>query len=92
MTVAGKLSWLAAAVLVLALPGATEACPLCIAAQSENVQKAFAVASLFLSVLPLGMVGALVLWLRRRARQIATEEAAGVIRLPSPSARPNRAA
>jgi hypothetical protein len=78
--------------LVLALPGSAFACPFCIAAQSENVQKAFALASLFLSVLPLAMIGALFLWLRRRARQLAAEEAAGVIRLPSPSARPNRAA
>lgn len=90
--VARRTKLLLALALVLALPVDALACPLCIAAQSESVQKAFAYASLFLSVLPLAMIGALFLWLRRRARQLAAEEAAGVIRLPSPPTRTNRAA
>jgi hypothetical protein len=46
------------------------------------VQRAFIDASVFLSVTPLALVGAAVLWLRRRAAKIAAEEAAGVIHLP----------
>lgn len=90
--VADRTKALMALVLAVALPVDALACPLCIAAQSESVQQAFALASLFLSVLPLAMIGGLFLWLRRRARQLAAEEAAGVIRLPLPPTRSNRAA
>ena len=70
------------AVALLAAPGLASACDGCIAAQSDSVQRAFIDASVFLSVTPLALVGAAVLWLRRRAAKIAAEEAAGVIHLP----------
>ena len=79
-------------VLALLVPLEAGACPLCIAAQDKGVQIAYMSASLFMSILPLAMVGGLVFLLRRRSRQLALEEAAGVIRLPTPGARTNRAA
>jgi len=68
------------------------ACPSCLAAQDSDVQMAFISATAFLTFLPLASIGALVFWLRRRARQLDAEEAAGVIRLPTSPPRTNRAA
>ncbi len=79
-------------VLLVALTGAAQACPLCIAAQDKSVQVAYMIASAFMTFLPLGLVGGLIYWLRRRARQLALEEAAGVIRLQAAAPRSNRAA
>jgi len=76
----------------LLTPLAASACPLCLAAQDENVQFAYMFASAFMTFLPLVLGGALVYWLRRRARRIEFENAAGVIRLPTPAARPKTAA
>ena len=78
---------LAACLLALALPDVAVACDNCLAAQDDAVQAAFAIASVFLSVTPLGMIAGFVWWLRRRAQRIQAEEAAGVIRLPLASAR-----
>ena len=77
----------AAAGLALALPDVAAACDNCLAAQDDAVQAAFAIASVFLSVTPLGMIAGFVWWLRRRTQKIQAEEAAGVIRLPLASAR-----
>ena len=63
-------------------PEIASACDGCLAAQSDSVQKAFIAGSIFLSVLPVSLVGGGVWWLRRRAAKIAAEEAAGVIYLP----------
>ena len=76
-----------AIVVVLALPGVASACDNCLAAQDDAVQAAFAIASVFLSVTPLGMIAGFVWWLRRRTQKLQAEEAAGVIRLPLASAR-----
>jgi cbb3-type cytochrome oxidase subunit 3 len=65
---------------------------MCVSGRDDNVQAAFAIASLFLSLAPLVMIGGLVFWLWRRARRIAAEEAAGVIRLPDPASRRRSAA
>ena len=78
---------LAACLLALALPDVARACDNCLAAQDDAVQAAFAIASVFLSVTPLGMIAGFVWWLRRRSQKIQAEEAAGVIRLPLASAR-----
>jgi cbb3-type cytochrome oxidase subunit 3 len=82
-----KLVLLAAA-LALALPDAARACSMCVSAQDDAVQTAFAVASLFMTAMPLSVIGGLVWWLRRRAKQVAAEEAAGIIRLPLGADRP----
>lgn len=70
------MKWISAAVLVaLALPEIASACPMCMAGQGGGTQKAFAIGSLFLSILPLGVIGGAVWYLRRRARALgaATE-------------------
>jgi hypothetical protein len=56
------------------------------------VQAAFAVASLFLTLVPLLMLGGFGYWLWRRARRLAAEEAAGVLRLTDPASRRRPAA
>jgi hypothetical protein len=89
MTTPSKAALLA---LVLALPFDAGACPLCIAAQDKSVQIAYIAASAFMTFLPLGLVGGLIYWLRRRARQLAVEEQAGVIRLDTSGALTKNAA
>ena len=55
-----------AAVLVALLLGAPAfACPLCVAQSSPRVRSAFFNTTIVLSLLPLGMLGAGVMWLRR---------------------------
>lgn len=91
MTTSVKAALFGLALVALA-PLDAGACPLCIAAQDKGVQIAYMTASAFMSVLPLALVGGLILWLRRRARQLAFEEAVGVIRLPTSGARAKKAA
>ena len=62
--------------LLLALPRAALACPVCTGGQSEEVGRAFFTGSVFLSVLPLAAIGAAVWWIRRRARALANDGAA----------------
>jgi hypothetical protein len=82
------------AVLAFALlsPSLGRACDVCMQASNSSVQQAFMFASLFLSLTPLVLVGGFVWWLRRRAQRFAAEEAAGVIHLPTATARPTRRA
>jgi hypothetical protein len=65
----GILALMAAAVL-LAAPEAAEACSVCSAAQDDSVREAFLVTTVFLSVLPLLLVGGFAWWLRRRVREL----------------------
>ncbi len=65
------------AVLLLALgllPEAAEACSVCFSATEQN-RTAFIVTTVFLSVLPLAMVGGGIVWLRMRIRRLARETA-----------------
>jgi heme exporter protein D len=63
--------------VVLALaPEAGSACSLCLASQSAETRYAFLWTTGFLSVLPLGMVGLAVWWVRRRAREQSQRESA----------------
>lgn len=57
------------AALLVALPGAAHACPVCFDPREEN-RAAFFATTVFLSLLPLGMVAGVVLWLRRRMRTL----------------------
>ena len=68
-TLRSRLSGALAAALLLA-PHAAQACPVCTGGQKEEVGRAFLVGSLFLSILPLVLIGAGAWWLRRRARAI----------------------
>jgi hypothetical protein len=63
------LALMATAVL-LAAPEAAEACSVCSAAQDDSVREAFLVTTVFLSVLPLLLVGGFAWWLRRRMREL----------------------
>jgi len=65
-----------ATVLAAALPDAASACAMCLAGQNGGTTRAFAIGSLFLSITPLAVIGALVLYVRRRARKLAAAEAA----------------
>jgi hypothetical protein len=56
---------------LLAAPRVAQACAVCTGGQKEEVNRAFLVGSLFLSVLPLAAIGALVWWLRRRTRALS---------------------
>lgn len=53
--------------LLLAAPRVAHACAVCFDARDEN-RAAFLATTVFMSLLPLGMVAGLVLWLRRRAQ------------------------
>ena len=66
----GLFALVAAAVLFLAVPEAAEACSVCGAAQDDSVREAFLVTTVFLSVLPLLLVGGFAWWLRRRIREL----------------------
>lgn len=58
-----------ALLLVLALPDVAHACPVCFDPREEN-RFAFLATTVFMSLVPLGMVGGLGLWLRKRARDL----------------------
>ena len=65
----GPLAMLAFVALALALlPDVASACPVCFDARDENRQ-AFLATTAFLSLLPLGMVAGLGVWVRRRSRE-----------------------
>jgi hypothetical protein len=59
---------------LLVLPSAAWACPACLVTTEES-RVAFAQTAIALSLLPLGMVGSVGLWLRNRARDADAEEA-----------------
>lgn len=60
------------ALIVAALPDVALACPGCIAGTEEN-RVAFLVTTGLLTFLPLLMIGGVVYWLRKRARQAEEE-------------------
>jgi hypothetical protein len=68
---------------LLLLPEVAHACPVCFDSRDENRQ-AFLVTTAFLTLLPLGMVTGAGLWLRKRAREAAASDEAGLEPPPSP--------
>lgn len=58
-----------ALLLLAALPDVAHACPVCFDPREEN-RFAFLATTVFLSLVPLGMVGGVGMWLRRRARAL----------------------
>jgi len=58
-----------ALLLVVALPDVAHACPVCFDPREEN-RFAFLATTVFMSLVPLGMVGGVGLWLRKRARDL----------------------
>ncbi len=65
---AAWLTALAVAVVVLLAPELSEACPVCNSAKNEESRIAFLVTTAFLSLLPLGLVAGILLWLRSSIR------------------------
>jgi len=61
--------------LALALPRAVEACAVCMSGRADDTQRAFLLGTLLLSALPFALIGGLVLWIHRRARELAAREA-----------------
>lgn len=55
--------------LLVVLPDVAHACPVCFDPRDEN-RVAFLATTVFMSLFPLGMVGGLGLWLRKRAREL----------------------
>jgi hypothetical protein len=64
-------NWIPLVVLALlvALPEVAHACPVCFDPREEN-RLAFLATTIFMSLAPLGMVGGIGLWLRKRAREL----------------------
>lgn len=59
---------LSVAALLVLLPEAAAACPVCFSGTEEN-RLAFLGTTVLLSLLPLGMVAGAGLWIRKRARE-----------------------
>jgi hypothetical protein len=59
----------AAAALVALAPPAAEACAVCFSGREEG-RAAYLATTLLMTLLPLGLIGGLVLWLRRRAADL----------------------
>ena len=73
-------------IVALLLPEAATACAVCTGGQTEETRYAFLWTTGFLSALPLGLIGGLAWYLRRRAREIgarALDPAAGFSRSAS---------
>lgn len=58
-----------ALLLLVALPDVAHACAVCFDPSEEN-RFAFLATAVFMSLVPLGMVGGVGLWLRKRARDL----------------------
>ncbi len=63
------------ALLVLA-PRIALACPVCMAGRDDETRTAFLLTTLFLTVLPLALIGGFVWWLTRRARTLEQQRSA----------------
>ena len=58
-----------ALLLLAVLPDVAHACPVCFDPREEN-RVAFLATTIFMSLVPLGMVGGVGMWLRKRARDL----------------------
>ena len=64
----------AAAALLAGAPRAAGACAVCLGSQSDLARQAFFGTTMLLTLLPLALIGGLIWWIRRRARQLESEE------------------
>ena len=65
-----------ALVLVSAFPSEAHACPMCFDSSAEN-RMAFLMTAIALTVLPLGMVSGIGVWLRKKFRDGEVDEGEG---------------
>ncbi len=63
----------ALAMVTLLVPGIAAACAVCFTGREDEARIAFLATTGLLSALPIVLIGSLVWWLRRRARQIREE-------------------
>jgi hypothetical protein len=68
---AGSLAGLA----VLAAPSLAVACAVCLSGRDDETELAFRVSTGLMTLLPFVLVGGLLLWLRKRFREVAEQEA-----------------
>lgn len=61
---------LAVAALVVALPRIAEACAVCFTGRSDETRQAFISTTVFMTGLPLLLIGGVIWWLRRRTLQL----------------------
>jgi high-affinity Fe2+/Pb2+ permease len=64
------------AVLVLA-PRLALACPVCMGGRDDETRTAFILTTVFLTVLPLSLIGGVVWWLSRRIRTLEEQRRVG---------------
>lgn len=69
--------------LVVATPRLAAACAVCLGGTGGGTRRAFAIGTLFLSVLPLAVIGGAILYLRHRAKVIERESSARRVAPPS---------
>lgn len=77
------LAPLALAIAVATPPRLAAACAVCLGGTGGGTQRAFAIGSLFLSVLPLAVIGGAILYLRHRAKAVEREANARRVATPS---------
>jgi hypothetical protein len=63
------------ATVLAGAPRAAEACAVCMGARDEQTRFAFLITTIFLSVLPLSLVGAVIWYLRKRFRELDSARA-----------------
>lgn len=71
-------AWLsrAAFVAVTGVHGVALACPVCFSAKDEAQRQAFFDTTIFLTLLPLALIGGIAYWIFQRSLRLAAEEAA----------------
>ncbi len=80
-----RTAWMAAAcAIVVSLPAAARACAVCTSKDDAAFNVAMLKGTALLSLLPLALIGGLVWYLRRRAREIAAGAASPRIAQESP--------
>ena len=87
LAVRTALASLLGSALVIAAPAAVSACSVCTAGRDEENQLAFLLSTLFMSALPLVVIGTIVFVFWRRLQKLEAEEAAreALSAAPSPS-------
>lgn len=76
MAARAALASLLGSALVIATPAAVSACSVCTAGRDEENQLAFLLSTLFMSALPLVVIGTIVFVFWRRLQKLEAEEAA----------------